>query len=1101
MPPVILAAIVTIGQAIAAVWTAVGGWGFIAKLALNFAISALVGKKNKPKSGGGYSSEVSGRQLIVRSSIQARNILYGTAVTSGPLVYVTNSGANKEYIHLVVVLVGHEVQEIDSIFFNDTEIPTSYLDGSGNVTAGRFAGYARIHKYLGTPTQAADADLISESGGTWTANHRLQGVAYLYVRLKHSYDVYESGLPNIKARIRGKKLYDPRDGQTRWTDNPALCVRDYLASSYGLSASGGEIDDTVAAASANICDERVLVASYASYVTFDTTSDEMYLDKTELRYGTGNGVRFTTGGTLPSPLVAGATYYMVRFSPTVAKLATTPANARDHIFIDLTTAGSGTHQCVHYDQQRYTANGILSTEQTPRENMQTLLTAMAGALPWVQGKYEIHAGAYTTPTLDLNEDDLRDTIQVQARTPRKDLYNAIKGVYVEPSKYWQPTDFAPVTNATYETQDGGVQIARDIELVFTDNQIAAQRIGKIHLEKSRQGITVTMPAKLRAIKTKAWATVTLTIAQLGWDHKVFRVINWSIASSGGINLVLQEESSTSYDWASGEATIYDAAPDTNLLSGIDVIAPTSLVLDSGSDQAFVNTDGTVIVRVFATWTLSADAFVTNYDFQWKKSTDTTWQSKVLTPATSTAYIEPAIEGVTYDVRIRAVNGYGATSAFLTGSVAATGKNTPPGDPSSLASATVPGGIKLTWTNPVDPDLNSIEIWEATTNDRSMAAKIAEISANFFTRTGPAGGTVLYYWIRAVDTTGNLSGFNPAGATSGVSGTVGGGAAVAYSDITGTKPPVDADNTNSAISAGETVTSGGITFSAGGAIKGGATNFLTGTGWFLGYSSGAYKFSIGDPVGSYMSWDGANLTVRGNIINNITYTAGGTLLSDLTQVSNIYVGQYDTNTVKTWACTANGSITVNIDIAYASGFTPVALRCSIKKNGVIQGATYSLVEVTPTFYTLSRTFNAAIGDTITVVVATPTSPTYCNVKNFTATIASVNVIAASQSSFNNVGSTYVLAKKIQLPSGGVIQVLFDLWCSSGAAYGRIYKNGVAVGTERTTTSTTPVSWTENITFAANDTIELWIKSSGTNSTYTQRFELAVNQALTVPVTLK
>ena len=91
MPPVILASLVTIGQAIAAVWTAVGGWGFIAKLALNFAISALVGKKNKPKSGGGYSSEVSGRQLIIRSSIQARNILYGTAVTSGPLVYVTNS--------------------------------------------------------------------------------------------------------------------------------------------------------------------------------------------------------------------------------------------------------------------------------------------------------------------------------------------------------------------------------------------------------------------------------------------------------------------------------------------------------------------------------------------------------------------------------------------------------------------------------------------------------------------------------------------------------------------------------------------------------------------------------------------------------------------------------------------------------------------------------------------------------------------------------------------------------------------------------------------------------------------------------------------------
>ncbi len=72
----------------------------------------------------------------------------------------------------------------------------------------------------------------------------------------------------------------------------------------------------------------------------------------------------------------------------------------------------------------------------------------------------------------------------------------------------------------------------------------------------------------------------------------------------------------------------------------------------------------------------------------------------------------------------------------------------------------------------------------------------------------------------------------------------------------------------------TVTSGGITFSAGGAIKGGQTAYNTGNGWFLGYSGGFYRFSIGDPGGSYMRWTGSELEIYGQLINNRPYSPGG-----------------------------------------------------------------------------------------------------------------------------------------------------------------------------------------------------------------------------------
>jgi hypothetical protein len=72
-----------------------------------------------------------------------------------------------------------------------------------------------------------------------------------------------------------------------------------------------------------------------------------------------------------------------------------------------------------------------------------------------------------------------------------------------------------------------------------------------------------------------------------------------------------------------------------------------------------------------------------------------------------------------------------------------------------------------------------------------------------------------------------------------------------------------------------VKGGGITLQAGGAIKGGQTDYATGTGFFLGYSGGAYKFSIGSDT-SYLRWTGTALSLVGDITGtssiNITGTA-------------------------------------------------------------------------------------------------------------------------------------------------------------------------------------------------------------------------------------
>jgi hypothetical protein len=101
--------------------------------------------------------------------------------------------------------------------------------------------------------------------------------------------------------------------------------------------------------------------------------------------------------------------------------------------------------------------------------------------------------------------------------------------------------------------------------------------------------------------------------------------------------------------------------------------------------------------------------------------------------------------------------------------------------------------------------------------------------------------------------------------------------VDFSNVNGsTKPSDNADVTVTVVNGGLVLTSGGITMSGGGSVKGGQTAFDTGTGFFLGYSSTTYKFSIGNSSGNKLTWDGSNLAIVGNIsgASNLDVTGTG-----------------------------------------------------------------------------------------------------------------------------------------------------------------------------------------------------------------------------------
>jgi hypothetical protein len=103
-----------------------------------------------------------------------------------------------------------------------------------------------------------------------------------------------------------------------------------------------------------------------------------------------------------------------------------------------------------------------------------------------------------------------------------------------------------------------------------------------------------------------------------------------------------------------------------------------------------------------------------------------------------------------------------------------------------------------------------------------------------------------------------------------------------------------------------------------------------------------------------------------------------------------------------------------------------------------------------------------------------------------------VFSSADTTRGQNGTTYTKNKEIEILESGTFTITFDLRADNGAdtAFGRVYKNDVAFGTEQTTSSTTFVEKSENLAFVAGDLIQLYSKNSaGGGGTEVRNFRLA------------
>lgn len=160
---------------------------------------------------------------------------------------VLGSGMDESYVEQTVTISGGGLT-LNGPAGIQVHCTYTVEDGGGTV---------RVSKNLGTASQAVDAYLNTVAPSRYTSNHRLRGRCYIAVSLDLTEPRFQGGSPNITADVSGRKVLDTRTSTTAWSDNPALCIRDFLVNAWGFAADAAEVSTAHCNAAANVCDQLI----------------------------------------------------------------------------------------------------------------------------------------------------------------------------------------------------------------------------------------------------------------------------------------------------------------------------------------------------------------------------------------------------------------------------------------------------------------------------------------------------------------------------------------------------------------------------------------------------------------------------------------------------------------------------------------------------------------------------------------------------------------------------------------------------------------------------------------------------------------------------
>ena len=424
-------------------------------------------------------------------------------------------------------------------------------------------------------------------------------------------------------------------------------------------------------------------------------------------------------------------------------------------------------------EKRYTANGFTNFSANGNGVIEGLLSSMAGKMSYVNGKFNVFAGASQTPSLTITDDDLLSQIGVSTNPNAGNLYNTVKPVYVDSTQNYVAADAevyqdTTMLNADTPTGESTANYVKqmEVQLPFTVTDTQAQRLGRIALKSQRETTSLSALVSLKFMRCQPNDWVYLTNVRLGYSQKVFEVIsvNMEVMDSGdvptlGTRLQLKEVAASVFNFATSDYTTGQSEGSDVGTGTYAVTAPSNLALAQQTNKDGVTTK----VDIKATWTNNSSDKVTLTEVAYKLSTDGAYTSDfTVGKGVAVALLPNVVVGKTYNVKARHIDVNGVASSYTSVvNITIAAPTDAPAVPTNLTASTGQAfNILVSWTNSTSADLKATKIYRRTSNttptdDTYLVETIYGLNGKvtstlFGTQDGLTAGTTYYFWVRSVN---------------------------------------------------------------------------------------------------------------------------------------------------------------------------------------------------------------------------------------------------------------------------------------------------------------------------------------------------------------
>ena len=673
-----------------------------------FAIGWLYFSSRRPESpdfgDSDFNNFEKGILLNHQSNDMSIPVVYGTRKIGGVRCLVETSGSDHEFLYIGLVLCEGEIDSVEKIYIDDKEVTwTGALtnDTSRSVASsdGNFykdsTSLIEVKAHTGTDVQG-QCSLLGQLD-SWTSNHKLQGIAYLSFKFKWNQDAF-AGLPNIKALVKGRKVYNAnldgsvtggsgnhRQGDSstwEYNDIPVWSLLDYLRNErFGKGLPDSAFDSNWAdwQTAADVCSANVVNVSGGSNIPL--LNCHAVIDTS--RKVIDNVRELTKGCRSFLPYVAGK--YKI--------IAETTGSASITLTEDDIIGGYS----LSSESKSNKFNRVIVSYINPERNYQV------DEVQWP----EIDDSGYTSAD----------------------------------------------QHATMKTADGGFLLESRFDFTTITNSYQATELAEIICRRSRDSKGLQLTVGFDAYDLAIGDIVNITLSSLGYSAKPHRVIGITFNEDYTIDLSLVIHQDSHYTWASKNGAV--ATPSTNLPNPYSVSAPASVTL---TDELVEYSDGVVLTRLNIVVGASTDKFVQYYQVEAKQSTESDY--KIIAKASQLNYeMLNVVDGKIYNVRVKSINALGVSSTYTSENRTIVGATLTPADVSSLSVSMVGSEqLQLQWTPVADLDVSYYAIryqdvssgagWNSSTNlTQVVRRKSNNVTVN--ARTGA-------FLIKAVDKLGNES---------------------------------------------------------------------------------------------------------------------------------------------------------------------------------------------------------------------------------------------------------------------------------------------------------------------------------------------------------